>query len=130
MDARRWTSHSSRMSTVVDLRIARVLFAVQKQPARRWNVPELAKLAGASRAAFTRLFRAATGSSPKRWLTARRLELAAQRLAETDETLAQIATHVGYVSEFALSRAFKRHYGVAPTSYRKAQLRSPIRCAA
>jgi AraC-like DNA-binding protein len=118
------------MSTVVDLRIARVLRAVQTQPARRWSVPELAKLAGASRAAFARLFRAATGSSPKRWLTARRLELAARRLAETDETLAQIAAHVGYLSEFALSRAFKRHYGVAPARYRKAPLGSPIRCAA
>jgi AraC-like DNA-binding protein len=118
------------MSTVVDLRIARVLRAVQTQPARRWSVPELAKLAGASRAAFARLFRAATGSSPKRWLTALRLELAARRLAETDETLARIATHVGYLSEFALSRAFKRHYGVAPACYRKAPLGSPIRCAA
>jgi len=113
---------------VVDLRLARVLHAVEADPARAWRVGELAKLAGASRASFARLFRAATGTSPKRWLTARRLEQAAKLLATTDATLAAIAAQVGYVSEFALSRAFKRHHGVAPAFYRQAA--SPIRCAA
>lgn len=118
------------MSTVVDLRIARVLRALQANPARPWDVRELAKLAGASRAAFARLFLTSTGSSPKRWLRAKRLELAAARLTETDETLARIAAQVGYASEFALSRAFKQHFGVAPAHYREQRRGASIRCAA
>jgi AraC-like DNA-binding protein len=118
----------SHDNIVTDLRIARVLRAVRAEPARHWRVTDLAKLAGASRAAFARLFRAATGTSPKRWLTARRLEQVASLLASSGATLGEIANHVGYTSEFALSRAFKRQYGLAPASYRK--MSSPIRCAA
>jgi transcriptional regulator GlxA family with amidase domain len=115
-------------STVVDLRVARALRAVDADPARAWRVPELAKLAGASRATFARLFHAATGTSPKRWLAARRLAHAATLLSATESTLAEIAAQVGYVSEFSLSRAFKRRYGIAPAHYRQAS--GPIRCAA
>lgn len=114
---------------VVDLRVARVLKAVRDEPARRFTVRELAKLAGASRASFARLFRSATGESPQRWLRARRLEQTAALLVGSDEPLSRIATRVGYVSEFALSRAFKRHYGVAPARYRQ-QSSLTLRCAA
>ena len=113
---------------VVDLRVARAIKAMREAPADSWNVKRLAKLAGASRASFARLFLRATGKSPKRWLREHRLEVAATRLLSTKETLAVLAAHVGYVSEFALSRAFKRHHGVAPTQYRNASL--TIRCAA
>jgi transcriptional regulator GlxA family with amidase domain len=101
-----------------DLRVARALKAMREAPSQSWNVQRLAKLAGASRATFARLFLGATGKSPKRWLREHRLELAARRLASTDDTLAEVAAHVGYVSEFALSRAFKRHHGIAPALYR------------
>lgn len=104
---------------LVDLRIARVLRALEREPARAWKVSELAKLAGASRASLVRLFHAATGTSPKRWLTTYRLEQAAERLRQGDETLAEVAASVGYVSEFALSRAFKRKFGVSPARYRQ-----------
>lgn len=114
---------------VVDLRVARVLKALQAEPARSFTVPELAKLAGASRASFVRLFQAATGSSPQRWLRARRLEQAARLLLSSDERLSVIASRVGYTSEFSLSRAFKRQYGVAPAHYRE-QRAFTVRCAA
>ena len=71
-------------NSCVDLRVARVLRALRAEPARAWRVRELAKLAGASRASFVRLFRAATGTSPKRWLTAYRLEQAASLLQHSD----------------------------------------------
>lgn len=112
---------------VVDLRVARALRAMQAEPTRRFRVRELAKLAGASRATFARLFHAATGRSPIRYLTERRLEQAATLLVTTCSPLAQIAEQTGYASEFALSRAFKRHHGVAPTHFRSDP--SPIRCA-
>ena len=113
---------------VVDLRVARALRAMQQEPAVAWNVPRLAKVAGASRATLARLFRAATGVSPKRWLRDHRLRLVASRLTSTQSTLAVIAREVGYVSEFSLSRAFKRRYGVAPAHYRAGAL--TLRCAA
>lgn len=121
--------HVGMKQQVVDLRVARAIAAVKADPARRFTVRELAKLAGASRASFARLFRAQVGTSPQRFLRARRLEQAAALLVGTDERLSRIAQRVGYVSEFALSRAFKRHYGVAPARYRQ-QSSFQIRCAA
>jgi AraC-like DNA-binding protein len=118
-----------RASNPIDLRVARALKALEAEPARRWKVRELAKVAGASRATFMRLFQAATGSSPKRWLTAFRLEQAAQLLASGEPTVAHVAAHVGYVSEFAFSRAFKRRFGVPPARYRE-QGCAVLRCAA
>jgi transcriptional regulator GlxA family with amidase domain len=120
--------HGSMKQNVVDLRVARVLKAVQAEPSRRFTVRDLAKLAGASRASFVRLFLVATGESPQRWLRARRLEQAAHLLISGDERLADIAARVGYVSEFALSRAFKRRYGLSPAVYRRQSL--TLRCAA
>jgi transcriptional regulator GlxA family with amidase domain len=140
LDAGEDDAHSSCMSgqrpvsppsePVTDLRIIRAMRAVQAEPARRFSVRELAKLAGASRASFARLFQRATGMSPQRWLTAQRLERAAQLLHNSDATLAEIAVQVGYVSEFAFSRAFKRRHGVAPARYRQELSGAPLRCAA
>lgn len=113
----------------IDLRVARALRAMQAEPARAWRVRDLAKLAGASRASFVRLFRAALGEPPKRWLTAYRLEQAARLLERDDLTLAELATRVGYETEFALSRAFKRRFGISPAGYRQ-HLSQPVRCAA
>jgi AraC-like DNA-binding protein len=121
--------HSAMTHKVVDLRVARALAAVKAEPNRRFSVQELAKVAGASRASFARLFRAQVGTSPQRFLRARRLEQAAALLVGTDERLSRIALRVGYLNEFALSRAFKRHYGVAPARYRQ-QSAFTIRCAA
>jgi AraC-like DNA-binding protein len=119
----------SRSTKPIDLRVVRALKALEAEPARRWKVRDLAKLAGASRATFMRLFHAATGSSPKRWLTTQRLERAARLLAGGEPTVAEVAAHVGYISEFAFSRAFKRHYGVPPARYRE-QAGLVLHCAA
>jgi transcriptional regulator GlxA family with amidase domain len=113
---------------VVDLRVARALRAMQQDPTRPFRVAELAKLAGASRATFARLFGAATGRTPIRYLTERRLALAARLLVTTRAPLSHIAEQTGYKSEFSLSRAFKRHHGLAPAHYRSAA--APVRCAA
>jgi len=138
VDARQKLAHSREVTSkreaieakakVVDLRVAQALRAMRQEPSLAWDVRRLAKLAGASRASFARLFQAETGMSPKRWLRAHRLQLAAERLRMTSATLAVIARHVGYVSEFSLSRAFKRYFGMAPAQYRSGRL-TP-RCAA
>ena len=102
-----------------DRRIARALELMQARPTERWTVAALARAAGLSRAAFARRFLVELGVPPLRHLTELRMRRAARRLAESDDALAAIAAEVGYDSEFAFSRAFKRHMGEAPGGFRR-----------
>ena len=95
------------------------------------SVPQLAKAVGLSRAALARHFQTAPGQPPKRYSTLLRLRHAAHRLATSEQSLAQVAAEVGYSSEFAFSRAFKRHYHMAPGVYRQQwQRRAARNCEA
>jgi AraC-like DNA-binding protein len=102
-----------------DGRIARALDRMRDDPARRWTVAALAKAAGLSRAAFARRFLSEIGVPPLRYLADLRMRRAAELLAEGDDPLAAVAAAVGYDSEFAFSRAFKRHTGEAPGMFRR-----------
>jgi transcriptional regulator GlxA family with amidase domain len=104
---------------VNDAYVERALAAMRTDPARRWTVASLARVAGLSRAPFARRFRRATGTSPLRWLAGHRLGLARTRLVETDLALAAIAGEIGYSSDFAFAKAFKRLFGVAPGIFRR-----------
>jgi AraC-like DNA-binding protein len=84
-----------------------------------WTVTRLARALGMSRAACARRFTRALGTTPLRYLTLERMRLAAKLLQEGDLSLAEIAARVGYESEFAFSRAFKRAYGVPPGQFRR-----------
>ncbi|MGA5412489.1 AraC family transcriptional regulator [Streptomyces pseudogriseolus] len=95
-----------------------VLRLVQDDPARPWTVAGLAEKAGVSRAALARRFTRLVGEPPMSYLTGWRLALAADRLRDTDDTLAAIARQVGYGSAFALSTAFKRAFDVSPQEWR------------
>jgi transcriptional regulator GlxA family with amidase domain len=99
--------------------VERALAAMRADPGRRWTVAALARIAGLSRAPFARRFRRSTGTSPLRWLTEHRLGLAQNRLAMTDFGLAVIAVEIGYGSDFAFAKAFKRRFGVAPGKFRR-----------
>lgn len=103
----------------IDKRIARALGLLRAEPAKPWTVEGLARAVGLSRAAFARRFAEVSGRTPRRFLTDLRLALAATLLETTDESLAELAAHVGYASEFAFSRAFKRWRGVAPGAFRR-----------
>ncbi|MDX2595771.1 MULTISPECIES: AraC family transcriptional regulator [Streptomyces] len=98
--------------------VGRALRLIQDDPAHPWTVSALAAKAGVSRAALARRFTELVGEPPMTHLTAWRLALAADRLRDTDDTLAAIARQVGYGSAFALSGAFKRVYGVSPQEHR------------
>lgn len=113
-----------------DSAVARAIGIVERDLGRRWSTSELARAVGLSRAAFARRFVAAIGEPPDRHFTALRLEQAARRLSISNDGIAKIAADVGYRSEFAFSRAFKRFHGVAPAHYRQAGRHTPIRMAA
>ncbi len=98
--------------------LSRCLTAIHSNPRGPWTVAQLAVTARMSRAAFARRFTQLVGASPLAYVTARRLELAARLLREGEQPLGEIASAVGYESEFALGRAFKRERGVAPGRYR------------
>jgi AraC-like DNA-binding protein len=102
-----------------DVRVERALQLLNDDIAKRWTVELLARAAGISRPAFARQFRRALGLSPMRYLTQRRMQIAASLLLGTDAGLAEIATRVGYRSEFAFNRAFKRHHRVPPGLFRQ-----------
>lgn len=102
-----------------DPRLARALAALRRRLGAPWTVAALARIAGMSRAAFARLFTRTLGAPPLRHLATMRMREAQRLLLVTDEGLAAIAGHLGYASEFAFSRAFKRHVGVAPAIHRR-----------
>lgn len=106
------------LSALGDRGLSRSLASIHASPAERWTVARLAKLARMSRASFARRFTQRVGTTPLAYVAARRLDVAARLLRETDQPLGEIAAAVGYESEFALSRAFKRSRDLAPGRYR------------
>jgi AraC-like DNA-binding protein len=109
------------LTALRDPGLSRSLAGIHASPRERWTVEKLAELAGMSRAVFARRFTQRVGITPLAYVAARRLDLAARLLRETDEPLGAIATAVGYESEFALGRAFKRSRHIAPGRYRARQ---------
>jgi AraC-like DNA-binding protein len=99
-------------------------------PARRWTVSDLASGAAVSRSQLDERFRQLLGRSPIRYLTEWRMHLAAELLSTSDLGILALARRVGYESEEAFSRAFKRARGMAPSHWRDARAgRSPARSA-
>lgn len=104
-----------------DRRIERAIELLNEDIARRWTVERLARAVGLSRPVFAREFQRVLGMSPMRYLTQRRMQAAAALLMGSDAALAEVARRVGYESEFAFNRAFKRHFQVPPGIYRQQQ---------
>lgn len=98
--------------------IGPVLRALHDDPSRPWTVASLARVAGASRAAFARRFHELVGQPPMTYLTDWRLTVAADLLRDTDSTVEAVARQVGYANGFALTVAFKRVRGVTPRQHR------------
>ncbi len=106
---------------LTDPAVGRALALLHAAPAHPWTVAELARRVGLSRSALADRFRSRVGRSLIRYLTAWRMELAAQLLAGSERSVAEVADQVGYRSEAALNRAFKRHVGQPPAAWRRAQ---------
>jgi transcriptional regulator GlxA family with amidase domain len=108
-----------------DPAIGRVLVRVHQAPERPWTVASMAALAGMSRAVFARRFHARVGQPPLSYVAQLRIEAATGLLRGSDLSLAQIADAVGYSSEYAFNRAFRRATGSAPGRWRRAVRRIP-----
>lgn len=102
------------LAGLADKRIVKALTALHAEPARAWDLAELANLAGMSRARFATHFKVVTGDTPADYIAGWRIMLA-QRLLRRGLPLKHVAQEVGYGSASAFTRAFTRKTGCAPT---------------
>jgi len=105
-----------------DPQIGRALTILHARATEAWTAEALARDVGMSRSSFAERFTSIVGQPPMQYLAQWRMHLAAQTLREGHRSVAQIGASLGYESEAAFSRAFKRHFGEAPSSWRKASV--------
>jgi transcriptional regulator GlxA family with amidase domain len=104
-----------------DTHVARALALLHREIARIWTVEELGREVGLSRSALADRFLRLIGMPPMHYLANWRMQVAMEKLRNSNASLAQVATTVGYESEAAFSRAFKNTVGTAPATWRRSQ---------
>ena len=116
-------AHRARDPIVVSLGL------LHSRIAHPWTIQDLADQVGISRSALVERFTRYLSEPPMTYLTRWRLQLAARSLERTSRGIAEIAADVGYESEAAFNRAFKREFGRPPGRYRSHHKSSPARKA-
>ncbi|MCR9136791.1 MAG: AraC family transcriptional regulator [Alphaproteobacteria bacterium] len=106
------------LAGLADRRISRALVAMHEDPGREWRNHELAEVAGMSLSRFADRFVERTGETPQTYLRRWRMILARQEIA-AGRRIQSVARRLGYGSAEALSRAFRRHFGLSPMLVRK-----------
>ena len=109
------------LAGVGDTIVGAALNEMHKRPAHAWTLDELARAAGTSRSVLAERFQHLVGSSPIQYLTQWRMLLAANLLCRSKAPLARIAEDVGYQTDTAFSRAFRREYGAPPAAWRRSR---------
>lgn len=99
--------------------VGRALALLHGEPARSWTLPDLARSVATSRSVLAERFRLLTGLPPMQYLAQWRMQLAAAMLSEGNASVAAAAFEVGYGSEAAFSRAFKKLVGMSPSAWRQ-----------
>jgi AraC-like DNA-binding protein len=125
---RAWLAEQSPVSAgwvraLYDPIVGTALTLIHRQPGHPWTVTSLARAVGAPRATFGRRFTTLTGQAPMTYVTAWRMTIAARLLRDERLPLKEVASRVGYDSEFAFARTFKRTTGQAPGRYRASAAR-------
>jgi AraC-like DNA-binding protein len=125
-DSRGW------LAGLRDRFVGRALALLHDAPGAEWTVDELGRRVGLSRSALHERFAEMIGQGPMQYLANWRMQVAASLLRNTNATVASIAEEVGYESEAALARAFKRLVGKPPAAWRRATVNrtSPARAVA
>jgi len=103
---------------LADKHLSEALSCMHNNPGYRWTLENLAAHVGMSRSAFTRHFKETVGSAPIEYLTHWRMLLACDRLKNSADSIPRIATSLGYESESAFGKAFKRVIGCSPRQHR------------
>jgi AraC-like DNA-binding protein len=118
MDTRGW------LSGLRDPQIGDALRLIHGQPAQNWTLEGLARAVGLSRSVFADRFTHYSGVSPMQYVARWRMQLAARRLETPGISIAQAGAEVGYESEAAFNRAFKKVVGLPPGAWRRGRLAS------
>lgn len=121
------------LSGLSDPVVGPALVQLHEQPARPWTLAELAKAISTSRTVLAERFTEMVGVPPMAYLARWRMQLASEQLTHGSAKVATIASQVGYESEAAFSRAFKRETGTSPATWRRkrrGQMQGPARIAA
>ena len=113
--------HTGWLAGVNDRIVGAALRALHAEPARPWTLEELARVAGTSRSVLAERFPQLVGQAPIQYLAQWRMLLASNLLARSNAPLARIAEEVGYQTDSAFSRAFRREYGMPPAAWRRHQ---------
>ena len=109
------------LAGVGDRIVGAALTCLHKSPARPWTLEELAREANTSRSVLAERFQNLVGNSPMQYLTQWRMLLAANLLRRSNTPLARVAEEVGYQTDTAFSRAFRREFGLPPVAWRRNQ---------
>ena len=114
------------LAGVGDRIVGAALRELHKRPAHAWTLEELARAAGTSRSVLAERFQSLVQVSPMQYLTQWRMLLASNLLCRSNAPLSRIAADVGYQTDTAFSRAFRREFGSPPATWRRTQLRSRV----
>jgi AraC-like DNA-binding protein len=109
------------LAGVNDRIVGAALRAMHTQPAQPWTLEALARDAGTSRSVLAERFQQLVGSAPMQYLAQWRMLLATHLLSRSNAPLARIAEEVGYQTDTAFSRAFRREFGAPPAAWRRSQ---------
>ena len=110
------------LAGVSDRIVGAALKSMHTSPAQPWTLEALARAAGTSRSVLAERFQLLVGSSPMQYLAQWRMLLATNLLCRSNAPLARIAEEVGYQTDTAFSRAFRREFGSPPATWRRSQM--------
>lgn len=118
-------AHTGWLSAAKDPAVGKSIAILHGRAAHPWTIAKLASEVGISRTTLVERFSKSMGEPPMAYLTRWRMRLAARALLETSRGLSEVAADVGYHSEAAFNRAFRREFGDSPARYRRAHQQSP-----
>ena len=113
------SSKTGLLAALHDSVVAQTLELIHAEPHAPWTVSTLARQVAVSRSILAERFSRAVGMSPMRYLACWRLQMASELLRNTLLGMSEVAARVGYASDAAFSRAFKRRFGAAPAVWRR-----------